>query len=96
MFDDKINSPDTADISAEDHGHVQMNVGILELIEHVKEIGCKQEHVQDLSQNNVSSFFIVEVSTSEDLVYPDSKTTPNNEEIAKFDKFMQFVALSGI
>tara|TARA_B110000285_G_C14993009_1_gene547307 strand:+ start:642 stop:911 length:270 start_codon:yes stop_codon:yes gene_type:complete len=48
-FDDEIHTPDSTDVSAEDHGKVQMNVGILQFIENVQEICCEQEQVHDLS-----------------------------------------------
>jgi len=86
---DKIKSPDTDNISTEEHGEVEMNVWVLQLVENVTEVSQEQENVHHLCQNNVSTFFAEKPGTSENLESPDSKSTPNNEVIAKFDCLMQ-------
>lgn len=41
LFGNKINTPNTAKISKEDHGKVEMNVWILQLVEYVAKVRKK-------------------------------------------------------
>lgn len=41
LFGNKINTPNTAEISTEDHGKVEMNVWILQLVEYVAKVSSK-------------------------------------------------------
>jgi hypothetical protein len=43
-----------------------------------------------LSQNYISASFTVKVSASDDLENPESKTTPDNEEVTKLYQLMEF------
>jgi hypothetical protein len=38
-----------------------------------------------LRQNDITSFFRVKITASENLVNPESKSTPDDEEVAEFD-----------
>jgi len=61
----------------------------LQFIESIHQISHQQKEVHCLSQDCVSAFFVVQVSASENLEHPNSKSSPDDEEIAKFDSLVE-------